>query len=469
MPIKRSSKTPMAERDAGLRATDFFEVNEGYDLARAAFESERCLRCQDEPCVDGCPVGIPIPQFLHAIAAQDMRGAARILRAANPLPAICGRVCPQETQCEAMCHMTKRFLPVGVGHMERFVADWEREQPPEEGVPQPWRDQKVAVIGSGPAGLVCAGELARMGYKVTIFEGLHAAGGVLRYGIPEFRLPNSVLDWEIDLLKRSGVEIQCNMIIGKTIQFDDLFDEMGFSSVFIGTGAGLPKFLGIPGENHMGVYSANEFLTRINLMRAYDFPNADTPIKVGKRVAVIGAGNTAMDTIRSAMRMGAEEGLIVYRRSENEMTARIEEYHHAKEEGIQFHWLTNPMEVLGNEEGWVTGLKCQQMELGEPDESGRARPVAVEGSEFVIPVDNVVLSIGNAPNPLLINSTEGLESDKWGCLVAKEEDGRTPRPGVYAGGDVVTGAATVILAAGAGKAAAASIHEDLEAAVAKAS
>ncbi len=464
MPIKRSTKTPMAARDAGLRAHDFQEVNQGYDLARAAFESERCLRCQDEPCVDGCPVGIPIPEFLHAIAAKDMRGAARILRTANPLPAICGRVCPQETQCEAVCHMAKRFLPVGVGHMERFVADWEREQPADDEIKVPWRDQKVAVIGSGPAGLVCAGELARMGYPVTIYEGLHAAGGVLRYGIPEFRLPNSVLDWEIDLLKRRGVEIQCNIIIGKTITFDALFDRMGYSSVFIGTGAGLPRFLGIPGENYNGVYSANEFLTRINLMRAYDFPNADTPIKVGKRVAVIGAGNTAMDTIRSAKRMGAEDCLIVYRRSENEMTARVEEYHHAKEEDVQVHWLTNPLEVLGNEKGWVTGLKCQQMELGEPDESGRARPIPVAGSEFVIPVDNVVLSIGNAPNPLLIKSTDGLESNKWGCLVANEEDGRTPRPGVYAGGDVVTGAATVILAAGAGKKAAASIDEDLQAA-----
>jgi glutamate synthase (NADPH/NADH) small chain len=460
MPIKRSEKTPMPERDAALRAQDFLEVNEGYDLARAAFESERCLRCQDEPCIDGCPVRIPIPDFLHAIAKADLAEAAKILRTANPLPAICGRVCPQENQCEATCHMAKRFLPVGIGYLERFVADWEREQPEGEAPPAPWRPQRVAVIGSGPAGLVCAGELARLGYPVTIYEGLHAPGGVLRYGIPEFRLPNTVLDWEIGLLQRLGVEIQCNVIIGKTIAFDDLFDKLGYGAVFIGTGAGLPKFLGIPGENYNGVYSANEFLTRINLMRAYDFPSTDTPIKVGRRVAVIGAGNTAMDTIRSALRMGAEEGLIVYRRSQTEMTARVEEYHHAIEEDVQFHWLTNPLEVLGNEDGWVTGLKCQKMELGEPDESGRARPVPIADSEFVIEVDNVVLSIGNAPNPLLLQSTE-LETNKWGCLVADEATGRTERAGVYGGGDVVTGAATVILAAGAGKTAAGSIHEDL--------
>jgi glutamate synthase (NADPH/NADH) small chain len=450
----------MSERDAILRAHDFLEVNEGYDLARASFESERCLRCQDEPCIDGCPVRIPIPDFLHAIAMGDMAGAAKILRTANPLPAICGRVCPQETQCEATCHMATRFIPVGVGHLERFVADWEREQPLGEAPATPWRTPRVAVIGSGPAGLVCAGELARMGYSVTVYEGLHAAGGVLRYGIPEFRLPNSVLDWEIGLLERLGVKIECNIIIGKTIAFDDLMDKMGYAAVFVGTGAGLPKFLGIPGENYNGVYSANEFLTRINLMRAYDFPSTDTPIKVGRRVAVIGAGNTAMDTIRSALRMGAEEGLIVYRRSQTEMTARVEEYHHAIEEDVQFHWLTNPLEALGNEDGWVTGLKCQKMGLGEPDSSGRARPVPIADTEFVIEVDNVVLSIGNAPNPLLLQSTE-LETNKWGCLVADEATGRTERAGVYGGGDVVTGAATVILAAGAGKTAAGSIHEDL--------
>ncbi|MDP6346151.1 MAG: FAD-dependent oxidoreductase, partial [Alphaproteobacteria bacterium] len=347
--------------------------------------------------------------------------------------------------------------------LERFVADWERAQPVAGERKLPRHPERVAVIGSGPAGLVCAGEMARLGYPVTVFEGLHAPGGVLRYGIPEFRLPKKILDWEIAILEGLGVEIDCNIIIGKTIAFEELFEGMGFAAVFIGTGAGLPNFLGIPGENLNGVYSANEFLTRINLMGAYDFPNADTPVRVGKRVAVIGAGNTAMDTIRSARRMGAETALIVYRRSEKEMTARIEEYHHAIEEGIEFHWLTNPLAVLGDDDGWVTGLECQRMELGEPDDSGRARPVPVAGSEFVLPVDNVVLSIGNSPNPLLLQSTEGLRTDRVGRLVADEESGRTSWPGVYGGGDVVSGAATVILAAGAGKRAAAAMHQDLSA------
>jgi glutamate synthase (NADPH/NADH) small chain len=463
MPVKRADKTPMPERDARVRAHDFQEVNQGFDFDRAMFEAERCLRCQDAVCVEGCPVGIPIPDFIHAIAANDMPRAATILRAANPLPAICGRVCPQESQCELLCHMSKRFSPAAIGHLERFVADWERTQPVGEDPEPPWRAERVAVIGSGPAGLVCAGELARLGYPVTVYEGLHAPGGVLRYGIPEFRLPKAILDWEIALLERLGVEIVCNVVVGKTITLDDLFERMGFAAVFVGTGAGLPKFLGIPGENLNGVFSANEFLTRINLMRANEFPNADTPIKVGKRVAVIGSGNTAMDTVRSAMRMGAEEVLIVYRRSETEMTARVEEYHHAIEEGVEFHWLTNPVEILGSDDGWVTGLKCQVMELGEPDDSGRARPVPVANTAFVIPVDNVVLSIGNTPNPLLLKATAGLEADKWGCLIVDEASAQTSMPGVYAGGDIVTGAATVILAAGAGKSAAAVIHRDLSA------
>ncbi len=461
MPVKRVEKTVMPTREADERAHDFLEVNEGYDLLRARFEAERCLRCQDEVCVDGCPVGIPIPDFIHAIAAGDMPRAASILRTANPLPAICGRVCPQETQCEELCHMTTRFEPVAIGHLERFVADWEFAQTESLDPQKPWRSERISVIGSGPAGLVCAGELARRGYSVTVFEGLHAPGGVLRYGIPEFRLPNAILDWEIATLERLGVEIKCNIIVGKTISLDDLFDRMGFAAVFVGTGAGLPNFLGIPGENLNGVYSANEFLTRINLMRAYDFPNADTPVRVGKKVAVIGAGNTAMDTIRAARRMGAQNALIVYRRSENEMTARIEEYHHAIEEGVEFHWLTNPIEVMGNEDGWVTGLKCQRMELGPPDDSGRARPVPIAGSEFIIPVDNVVLSIGNNPNPLLQRSGAGLETNEWGCLVVDEASGQTSRRRVYAGGDAVTGAATVILAAGAGKTTAAAIDQDL--------
>ena len=461
MPVKRIEKTPMPERDAILRATDFGEVNEGYGLAHAQFEAERCLRCQDAVCIDGCPVSVPIPDFIHRVAAGDMQGAAEVLRSSNPLPAICGRVCPQEVQCEEQCSVGIRFKPVAIGYLERFVADWEMEQPPGAPLPQPERKEKVAIIGSGPAGLVCAGELARLGHPVTIFEALHAPGGVLRYGIPEFRLPKDVLDWEIEQLKRLGVEIVCNVIIGKTLTMDELFEDMGFSAVFVGTGAGLPQFMGIPGENLNGVYSANEFLTRVNLMRANDFPNADTPVMVGKRVAVIGAGNTAMDTVRTALRTGAEKGLIVYRRSDKEMTARVEEHHHAIEEGVEFHWLTNPVEIIGDADGWVTGLRCVRMELGEPDDSGRARPVPIEGSEFVIPVDNVVLSIGNRPNPLLLQTTEGLESNKWGCLVVKDETAETSLRHVFAGGDAVTGAATVILAAGAGKNAAKAIHEDL--------
>ncbi|MDH3430979.1 MAG: NADPH-dependent glutamate synthase [Gammaproteobacteria bacterium] len=461
MPLKRADKTPMSERDAELRSHDFVEVNEGYNFARARFEAERCLRCQDPVCIDGCPVRIPIPDFVHLIAAGDMAGAAKVLRSANPLPAICGRVCPQESQCEEQCSLGTRFVPVAIGYLERFVADWEMGQPAGEAPAQPTRAEKVAIIGSGPAGLVCAGELARLGHPVTIYEGLHAAGGVLRYGIPEFRLPKKVLDWEIEQLKRLGVEIVCNVIVGKTLSMDDLFEKMGYSAVFVGTGAGLPQFMGIPGENLNGVYSANEFLTRVNLMHANDFPNADTPVMVGKRVAVIGAGNTAMDTVRTALRVGAEKAMIVYRRSVAEMTARVEEHHHAIEEGVEFHWLTNPVEILGNKDGWVTGLKCISMELGEPDDSGRARPVPIEGSEFVLPVDNVVLSIGNRPNPLLLQTTKGLKSNKWGCLVVEDESAQTSLRHVFAGGDAVTGAATVILAAGAGKSAAAAIHADL--------
>jgi len=461
MPVKRVEKTPMPERDAVLRSHDFEEVNEGYGIAHAKFEAERCLRCQDPICIDGCPVRVPIPDFVHKIASGDMRGAAEVLRSSNPLPAVCGRVCPQEVQCEEQCSVGIRFKPVAIGYLERFVADWEMQQPPSKVNIKLDRAEKVAIIGSGPAGLVCAGELALLGYPVTIFEALHAPGGVLRYGIPEFRLPKDVLDWEIEQLQKLGVEIRCNVIIGKTITMDQLMGEMGYSAVFIGTGAGLPSFMGIPGENLNGVYSANEFLTRVNLMHANDFPNADTPVMVGKRVAVIGAGNTAMDTVRTALRVGAEKGLIVYRRSDNEMTARVEEHQHAIEEGVEFHWLTNPIEVLGDEDGWVTGLKCVRMQLGEPDASGRARPIPIEGSEFVMPVDNVVLSIGNKPNPLLLQTTKGLESNKWGCLVVRDESSETSRDHVFAGGDAVTGAATVILAAGAGKDAASEIHADL--------
>jgi glutamate synthase (NADPH/NADH) small chain len=460
MPVKRAEKTPMPVREPQARAHDFREVNTGYTEFHAAFEAERCLRCQEPICVDGCPVKIPIPEFIHAVAIGDMAGAAKLLRSANPLPAICGRVCPQESQCEAECSMTKNFDPVAIGHLERYVADWERSQPPAVEA-KITRQEKIAVIGAGPSGLVCAGELARLGYPVMIYEALHAAGGVLRYGIPEFRLPKAVLDWEIGLLKAMGVEIVCNVIIGKTLTLDQLFDKLGYAAVFIGTGAGLPQFLGIPGENLNGVMSANEFLTRINLMRGYDFPEADTPVKVGRRVAVIGAGNTAMDAVRTSLRMGAEEAMIVYRRSEKEMSARLEEYHHANEEGVKFHWLTNPLEILGNAEGWATGLKCQQMKLGERDASGRARPIPIPESEFVLPVDNVVLAIGTTPNPLLTRTTSGLLTNKKGCLVADEQTGLTSKTLVFAGGDAVTGAATVILAAGAGKRAAHAIHEAL--------
>jgi len=462
MPVKRADKTPMPHREPEVRARDFEEVNEGYCLAHAIFEAERCLRCQDPVCVDGCPVRVPISEFMHAVAAGDMQQAATILRTANPLAAICGRVCPQESQCEMLCHMAKRFSPAAIGNLERFVSDWEMEQPVNEEVAKPWREESIAIVGSGPSGLVCAGELARMGYKATVYEALHAPGGVLRYGIPEFRLPNSILDWEIASLERMGVEFVNNVIIGKTLKMDALFEEMGYSAVFIGTGAGLPKFMGIPGESYNGVYSANEFLTRINLMQAFQFPQSETPVKVGKRVAVIGSGNTAMDAVRSAKRLGAERAMVVYRRSENEMTARIEEYQHAIEEGIEFHWLTNPIEVLG-EDGWVTGLKCLRMKLGDPDESGRARPVPIVGSEFIFPVDNVILSIGTRPNPLLSKATPGLKTHSWGGLMVDERKVETTVHRVYAGGDAVTGAATVILAAGAGKIAAQAIHADLTA------
>ena len=463
MPVKRTDKTAMPERLADTRAHDFAEVNEGYCLSHAQFEAERCLRCQDPVCIEGCPVRIPIDAFIHKIAARDLAGAAQILREANPLSAICGRVCPQEVQCELKCHMGNRFRPVAIGHLERFVSDWARKQPAtvQGEFTTPWRKEKVAVVGSGPSGLVCAGELARLGHPVTVYEALHAPGGVLRYGIPEFRLPNDVLDSEIESLRRQGVEFANNIIIGKTLTLDQLFDDMGFAAVYIGTGAGLPKFLRIPGENLNGVYSANEFLTRINLMHAAAFPRADTPMKVGNRVAVIGSGNTAMDCVRSALRMGAEKGLVVYRRSEKEMTARIEEYHHAIEEGVEYHWLTNPIEILGNDEGWVTGLKCVKMELGEPDDSGRARPIPIEGSEFIIPVDTVVLSIGTTPNPLLTKNNKDIKTTDWGGLIVDHSTAETSRRHVYAGGDAVTGAATVILAAGAGKQAAQAIHEDL--------
>jgi glutamate synthase (NADPH/NADH) small chain len=465
MPVRRADKTPMPVRAPERRARDFREVNGGYTPFHAAFEAERCLRCQEPLCVDGCPVRIPIPEFIHAVAAADLPAAARRLREANPLPAICGRVCPQELQCEAACSMGGRFRPVAIGHLERFVADWERTQP-VAAAPAATRLAKIAVIGAGPSGLVCAGELARRGYRVTVYEALHAPGGVLRYGIPEFRLPKAVLDWEIGLLERMGVEIVCNVIVGRTLSMDDLLEQC--AAVFIGTGAGLPQFLGIPGEDLNGVYSANEFLTRVNLMRAYEFPDADTPVRVGRRVAVIGAGNTAMDAVRTSLRMGAEQAMVVYRRSEREMSARVEEYHHAIEEGVRFHWLTSPLEVIDDGSGWAGGLRCRQMRLGEPDASGRARPVPIDGSDFVLPVDNVILAIGTTPNPLLTRTTAGLSTNRTGCLIVDDRTGLTSRARVFAGGDAVTGAATVILAAGAGKRAAQAIDEQLGAALRRA-
>ena len=463
MPLKPSHKTGMPQQEPLVRAHNFVEVNSGYTEARAEFEASRCLQCQEAACEAGCPVRVPIREFLGRVAAGRFQEAFDLVRGAHPLPAICGRVCPQESQCEKLCHMATRFEPVGIGHLERWVADWAREHhtnQPEKSVKP--TGPRVAIVGAGPSGLTAAGELARLGYRVTIFEALHAPGGVLRYGIPEFRLPKAILDNEIDGLKAYGVEIICNVIVGKTITLDALRGEMGFHAIFIGTGAGLPRFLSIPGENLNGVYSANEFLTRINLMKAYRFPESHTPMKVGERVAVVGAGNTAMDAARSAMRMGAKEVYIVYRRSEKEMTAREEEYHHAQEEGIVFKWLTNPVRVIGNDAGWVTGLECDNQKLGPPDKSGRAAPVSAGEPLFTIPIDTMVIAIGTRPNRLLTKEGK-LATQPWGGLIVKEETGETSQDRVYAGGDAVTGAATVILAAGAGLRAAAAIHECLSA------
>lgn len=460
MTEKRGEKTPVPVREPETRSRDFEEVNEGFCFSQAMAEAERCLRCQDPACIDGCPVRVPIADFIRAIAANDLPGAAALLREANPLAAICGRVCPQETQCELQCHMTRRFGPVAIGQLERYVSDWEMAQPVSEKINEPWRDEKIAIIGSGPSGLVCAGELARMGYQVTVYEALHAPGGVLRYGIPEFRLPNSILDWEIASLERLGVEFINDVIVGETIKLDELFSRMGYSAAFIGTGAGLPNFMGIPGESLNGVYLANEFLTRVNLMQAFDFLHEDSSLKVDGRVAVIGSDNAAIDAARSALRLGAGKAMVVNRHGENELTARIQDYEHAIEEGVEFHWLTHPVEILG-EDGWVTGLKCMRTGPGEPDEAGRAHTAPIEGSEFVLPVDNLVLSTGTRPNPLLSKATPGLKTHSWGGLLVDERRVETSVHRVYAGGDAVTGAATVILAAGAGKRAAEAIHADL--------
>ncbi|MDK2805542.1 MAG: glutamate synthase small chain [Thermoanaerobacterium sp.] len=453
-------KVQMPEQDPNVRNKNFKEVALGYEENMAVEEAERCIQCKNQPCVEGCPVHVKIPEFIKLVANRDFEGAYQKIKETNNLPAVCGRVCPQENQCESVCTRGKKGEPVAIGRLERFAADWHMMNK-EDKVEAPKKNgRKVAVIGSGPAGLSCAGDLAKMGYDTTIFEAFHTPGGVLMYGIPEFRLPKEIVQKEIDSLKKLGVKIETNMVIGKILTIDDLF-EMGYEAVFIGTGAGLPKFMGIPGENLNGVYSANEFLTRINLMKAYDFPNNPTPVKVGKKVAVVGGGNVAMDAARSAKRMGADEVYIVYRRSEEEMPARLEEIHHAKEEGIIFKLLTNPVRVIGDESGNVKGIECVNMVLGEPDQSGRRRPIEEKGSEHVIEVDTVIIAIGQSPNPLITSTTEGLEKQKWGGIIVNEDTLETSRKGVFAGGDAVTGAATVILAMGAGKKAAASIHKFL--------
>lgn len=457
MPNMALKKTQMSVQDANVRNKNFDEVALGYTFEQAVNEAKRCLNCKNKPCQSACPVAIDIPAFIERVANEDMEGAYEVISRSSSLPAVCGRVCPQENQCEGKCVRGIKGEPVGIGRLERFVADYHRKN--YNGtlkVPQK-NGHKVAIIGSGPSGLTASGDLAKMGYDVTIFEALHLAGGVLVYGIPEFRLPKSIVESEIDNLTKLGVNIETNVVVGKTITIDELF-ESGYEAVYIGTGAGLPRFMGISGESFKGVYSANEFLTRINLMKAYK-EDSKTPIKYGKNVAVVGGGNVAMDAARCAKRLGAENVYIVYRRSENELPARFEEVEHAKEEGIVFKTLTNPTEILGDENGNVSGMICTQMELGEPDESGRRSPVVKADSNFLLDVDTVIMAIGTSPNPLISSTTEGLEINKRGCIVAKDEYGKTSRDGVFAGGDAVTGAATVILAMGAGKNAARAIDE----------
>ena len=454
------NKIPVREQDAKVRATNFEEVCLGYNMEEAMAEASRCINCKNAQCVKGCPVSINIPGFIEQVKEGNIEAAYQVISESSALPAVCGRVCPQESQCEGKCIRGIKGDAVSIGKLERFVADWACEQGIKPEGAKEKKGKKVAVIGSGPAGLTCAGDLAKMGYDVTIFEALHEAGGVLVYGIPEFRLPKkAVVAKEIENVKSLGVKIETNVVVGKSVTIDELLEEEGFSAVFIGSGAGLPKFMGIPGENANGVFSANEYLTRSNLMKAFD-ENSTTPIMRGKKVAVVGGGNVAMDAARTALRLGAETH-IVYRRSEEELPARVEEVHHAKEEGIIFDLLTNPVEILKDENGWVKGMTCVEMELGEPDASGRRRPVVKEGSEFIMDVDTVIMSLGTSPNPLISSTTEGLEINKWQCIVADEEFGKTSKEGVYAGGDAVTGAATVILAMGAGKAGAKGIDEYL--------
>ena len=456
---KSLTKLPAREQAPEVRRRNFEEVSQGYDEAMAQEEASRCIACKNPACMSGCPVGVHIPDFITHVKEGEFEKAYETIRLTNNLPAICGRVCPQETQCESKCVRGVKGDPVGIGRLERFCADYAMQHASAKAERPAPNGHRVAVVGSGPSGLTCAGDLAKLGYDVTIFEALHTPGGVLVYGIPEFRLPKRLVREEIATVEALGVKIETDVVVGRSVSLEELFDE-GYEAVFVGSGAGLPRFQGIPGENLNGVYSANEFLTRINLMKAYAFPQTDTPVRVGKKVAVVGGGNVAMDAARSALRLGADEVSIVYRRSEKEMPARLEEVHHAKEEGVNFRMLTNPTAIHGDESGNVRAMTCVEMELGEPDASGRRRPVVKRGSEFDLDVDTVVIAIGNSPNPLIRNTTPGLETQKWGGIIV-DENGATSLENVYAGGDAVTGAATVILAMGAGKTAAKAIHEKL--------
>ena len=451
-------KNPMPEQCPNERNKNFLEVTTGYSEETAIDEAKRCLNCKHRPCMQGCPVSVKIPEFIAFVAEGEFEKAYQKIKETNALPAVCGRVCPQETQCESKCVRAIKGESVGIGRLERFVADWHMKNVKDEITPPAPNGKKVAVVGSGPAGLTVAGDLAKLGYAVTVYEAFHVAGGVLMYGIPEFRLPKDIVQNEIRNLKKLGVDIETNVIVGKTIMVDELVEDMGYDAVFLGTGAGLPSFMGIEGESLNGVYSANEFLTRINLMKGYKFPDYDTPVVVGKNVAVFGGGNVAMDAARSAKRMGAENVYIIYRRGKEELPARAEEVMHAEEEGIIFKLLTNPTRLIGDDDGWLKAVEVIDMELGEPDDSGRRRPVAIKGSEHIIDMDTVVVAIGQTPNPLIKKTTEGLETNRRGCLVA-DENGKTTRDAIYAGGDAVTGAATVILAMGAGKTAAKAIDE----------
>jgi glutamate synthase (NADPH/NADH) small chain len=456
-----SVRVAMPEQAADIRKRNFLEVPTGYTMKMAQEEAARCIQCRKPSCVSGCPVEVDIPGFINLITEGDMTAAIRNLWAKNALPAVCGRVCPQEIQCEGVCVLGKKGDPVAIGNLERFCADYERDNGTGELPPvQPSTGKKVAVVGAGPSGLTVAGDLIVKGHAVTIFEAFHKAGGVLVYGIPEFRLPKEIVAQEVNFLKRLGVKVECNAVVGRTVTLDELF-EQGFDAVYVGVGAGLPRFMNIPGENLVGILSANEYLTRANLMKAYEFPKVDTPIPIGKNVVVLGAGNVAMDAARTAMRLGADSVKIVYRRSRDEMPARVAEIHHAEEEGIEFFLLTNPTRYLGNGKGRLTGMTCLKMELGEPDDSGRRRPVPVEGSEFDIQTDLCIVSVGSGANPLLTSDTPDMQLNKWGYIITDEKTGKTTKKGVWAGGDIVTGAATVILAMGTGRQAANSMHDYL--------